>query len=269
MVQPLAAIGRILMCGARSALALILLGYSLRCINAQSLGLESTCLDPSPSFSWMYNIDGKSPCETANDLLYACGQFQIGPTLNNSPCVCNSVTYSLAYACRVCSGVPDDQITPFSDYASSYDCESTSIGSFPEPIPSGTVVPGWAYLPLANDGKLDMTKAQDEANEGSGDASTPSVTPQTLQTSSQGSHTTSGHTDTPTGTSAPSDSTGPAASTALQSTGSGSHATDSNTLSTVHPTIHRRNDISRKQLSPALSWLPLYWWCPALSWAFT
>ncbi|KAH9894140.1 hypothetical protein C8Q73DRAFT_790712 [Cubamyces lactineus] len=217
----------------------------------------------------MYNSEGDSPCEVANNLPYACGQFQIGPTLNNSPCICNSVTYSLAYACRICSGVPDDQITPFSDYASSYDCESTSVGSFPKPVPSGTVIPAWAYLPLTDEGKLDITKAQNAANEatyypslrlnapGSDDASTPSVNPQSSQTSSKDTNTslhtsTGSSTSTPTdvtptaagghsqthdhsstSTNEPSDSTGHATSNTLQATGSDPHATDASSLSTV------------------------------------
>ncbi|KAJ8502113.1 hypothetical protein ONZ51_g246 [Trametes cubensis] len=149
-----------------------------------------------------------------------------------------------------------DPVHRFSDYASSYDCESTSVGSFPKPLPSGTVIPAWAYLPLTSDGKLDIAKAENGANEGSGEVSTPSVA---SQSSSQGvsklsqtsaspptSNTngvtptatgaqsqTDGHAGTQASTSTPSGSTASTTSDTLQATGSDSRVSDANALSTV------------------------------------
>ncbi|THH17528.1 hypothetical protein EW146_g3302 [Bondarzewia mesenterica] len=107
-------------------------------------------------WEWMYNSLGQNPCVVASYLEAVCnnGQFSIpaltpnhhyigpdGPD-NGDLCKCNTVSYSLISACDACQG---STWTQWSEW--SFNCTSVSQdGTLPESIPSGTRVPGWAYL---------------------------------------------------------------------------------------------------------------------------
>ncbi|KAI0334891.1 hypothetical protein GY45DRAFT_1058714 [Cubamyces sp. BRFM 1775] len=125
-------------------------------VRAQSLGLPHDCANSS--YSWVYNTEGDPPCVLATDLLRPCSQLINGPDLLNSPCICNSVLYSLDSACRWCSNEPDT-IQTFSDFADSFSCTSTIEKQYPETIPPNTPIPAWAYLPLTGD-QFDIAGAE-------------------------------------------------------------------------------------------------------------
>jgi hypothetical protein len=91
------------------------------------------------------------------------GQHYEGPTLvsNANSCICNTVTYSLMTACGLCQGKSTlrwnewskncPNIT-FSGYAASntparrmLKTERLFTSRFPESLPSGLLVPAWAY----------------------------------------------------------------------------------------------------------------------------
>ncbi|TFK30083.1 hypothetical protein FA15DRAFT_197295 [Coprinopsis marcescibilis] len=110
----------------------------------------ATC---SMSDNWGFNSAGQSPCEIGSALGGVCtggsfilpelppnNQYQ-GPnsTVQNS-CRCSSVYYSLLSACAYCQG---RNYIRWSSYKAN--CDVVYEGSFPQPIPIGLVVPGWAY----------------------------------------------------------------------------------------------------------------------------
>ncbi|OSD08341.1 hypothetical protein PYCCODRAFT_11774 [Trametes coccinea BRFM310] len=171
--------------GFASVILSLLLSYSFwikeRTVVAQSLGLESACTDTGSQFSWMYNTYGESPCETADDLLGACGACRVGSCVLDNPCVCNTVMYSVYYACRLCVDDPDKDIPSFNEFAQQFQCSSTLVGSFPEPVPGDTVIPTWAYLNLTTNDKFDSSLAQEVASQPtavseSSESSLPSTT---------------------------------------------------------------------------------------------
>ncbi|KAG1827175.1 uncharacterized protein BJ212DRAFT_1294518 [Suillus subaureus] len=131
---------------------------------------NATCLS---SYSWMNNSLGQDPCVVASYLESVCsggafeviallpGDFYEGPSvvLANS-CECSTVTYSLISACGDC------QNATFLNWSGwSYNCSQVFsqvlvskvvyipqaykihlVDRYPHNIPSGTVVPNWAYL---------------------------------------------------------------------------------------------------------------------------
>ncbi|OSD01792.1 hypothetical protein PYCCODRAFT_475745 [Trametes coccinea BRFM310] len=114
---------------------LFVLSY-LQCTTwAQSLGLAHECSDPT-TYSWMYNAQGQSPCEMAVNLVYVCTSDENGPSLLNIPCTCNTVTYSLSNACRICSGIDQSKLPSFGDYANSFECSKA------EAVAEGSSDPG-------------------------------------------------------------------------------------------------------------------------------
>ncbi|KAF8201562.1 hypothetical protein BJ912DRAFT_506116 [Pholiota molesta] len=112
---------------------------------------DASCL---PFYNWTSNAENQTPCSVASSLLAVCngGPFPVaalpdnthylGPTLQNAnPCQCNTVTYSLMSACGACQGR-----TYLSWSVWSANCAMVYTDTYPEPIPSGVSVPGWAYL---------------------------------------------------------------------------------------------------------------------------
>ncbi|OSD01790.1 hypothetical protein PYCCODRAFT_473633 [Trametes coccinea BRFM310] len=78
--------------------------------------------------SWTVNSMGQTPCQVNVALQQPCGGSNI-----STPCVCNSVAYSLAFACE----------------SSGKKCPSSSLLlGYPSPTPSDVVIPSWAFLPL-------------------------------------------------------------------------------------------------------------------------
>ncbi|KAG7447976.1 uncharacterized protein BT62DRAFT_745857 [Guyanagaster necrorhizus] len=113
------------------------------------------------SFNWTLNAVSQDPCTVASSLLGVCdgGTYDIqslpdqshylGPSIDGAnPCQCNTVSYSLISACAACQNRTYEQWSLWR-----VNCASVDIGGFPDPIPEGTHVPGWAYL--------DVTKTQD------------------------------------------------------------------------------------------------------------
>ncbi|KAF9562199.1 hypothetical protein CPC08DRAFT_391330 [Agrocybe pediades] len=147
-------------------LSLFTVSCLLRSTSAQS---KVSCL---PFYSWASNSHNQSPCDVASSLIAVCnnGSFPIevlpamshylGPTLQTAnPCQCNTVTYSLMSACGACQGR-----TYLSWSVWSANCPTVSINTYPEPIPSGVAIPGWAYLDVKATDNYDPTLAKENSN---------------------------------------------------------------------------------------------------------
>ncbi|KAF8339242.1 hypothetical protein F5887DRAFT_475765 [Amanita rubescens] len=97
---------------------------------------------------------GQNPCYVANTLMEQCtGQtynfaslpsghaYMFTPPFSNNSCYCNTVWYSLISACAICQS---------GDYYGwptySQNCTQIYLTEYPDPIPSNTIVPRWAYL---------------------------------------------------------------------------------------------------------------------------
>ncbi|KZT35796.1 hypothetical protein SISSUDRAFT_1064176 [Sistotremastrum suecicum HHB10207 ss-3] len=105
---------------------------------------------------WSFNSLDQSPCQVAANLGAICepsGTYQV-PALppgqeyhpgDNTTCECNTVFYSVISACAACQGEPPGSWSVF--VAS---CPFVNIGVFPKNIPSGTLIPHWAYENITN-----------------------------------------------------------------------------------------------------------------------
>ncbi|KDR73490.1 hypothetical protein GALMADRAFT_227940 [Galerina marginata CBS 339.88] len=147
-------------------LSLLTLSLNLQGILAQS---DASCL---PFYNWTSNSHKQTPCDVASSLLAICnnGPFPVdalpesthylGPSLQNAnPCQCSTVTYSLMSACGACQGR-----TYLSWSVWSANCPTVSLSSFPELIPTGVAVPGWAYLDVKANDNFDQSLAKQDAN---------------------------------------------------------------------------------------------------------
>ncbi|KZT26502.1 hypothetical protein NEOLEDRAFT_1131999 [Neolentinus lepideus HHB14362 ss-1] len=108
--------------------------------------------------TWTGNSLGQSPCLVASYLQGVCdgGAYHVpalpakysynGPTqASANDCLCNTVTYNLMSACSACQ---NGTVIAWSTWNTN--C-STIYTDYPEYIPSGTRVPGWAYLNVTED----------------------------------------------------------------------------------------------------------------------
>ncbi|SJL00491.1 uncharacterized protein ARMOST_03804 [Armillaria ostoyae] len=123
-------------------------------------------------FHWTFNTVSKSPCDVASSLLAVCNDgsytlqslpdmtHYLGPSVDAAnPCQCSTVSYSLISACGAC------QNRTFAQWSQwRVNCASVDIGGFPEPIPNGTHVPGWAYLDVKTKDTFDINQAKQDAN---------------------------------------------------------------------------------------------------------
>lgn len=159
---------------------------------------NATCL---PTFSWMSNSKGQSPCLVGAYLQAACnngnwlvvnlpfGTHYIGPTQAEiNPCQCSTVTYSLMSACGLCQKREAESWSAWS-----YNCTSIYPDEFTENIPANTAVPAWAYLDVRTLDQVNLTAAQADSNapESTGTAKpTGSLTntPSSAPSSSASSH---------------------------------------------------------------------------------
>ncbi|GJE94972.1 hypothetical protein PsYK624_111490 [Phanerochaete sordida] len=146
-----------------SAAALVLVLALVHGAHAQTSGAQC-----NSGFDWTFNTRGQSPCTVAAYLDSACqavpSQAYIEPlnpdshyTLDKSAannCFCNTVFYSVISACALCQG---EEYVPWPTWNAN--CSNTSIEQFPNPIPLGTAVPAWAYMPLTLDA-WNATKAE-------------------------------------------------------------------------------------------------------------
>jgi len=83
-----------------------------------------------------------------------------GPDLQDAnPCQCNTVVYSLLAECALCQNRTAIMWSVWET-----NCASVSIGSFPDPIPSGLHVPGWAYLDVKSTDMFNEPLAEANAN---------------------------------------------------------------------------------------------------------
>jgi len=171
--------------------------------NVQNISAQSnvTCL---PFYNWTSNSHGQTPCQVASSLLAICnnGPFPIeplpdsslylGPSLQDAnACQCSTVTYSLMSACGACQGQ-----TYLSWSVWSENCPMVYISSFPEPLPAGVAVPGWAYLNVTEEDNFDQTNAKKDSNSTESTAvlsPTSSSSPSTTAKTSSVSLTTSSH----------------------------------------------------------------------------
>ncbi|KAF9454635.1 hypothetical protein P691DRAFT_806804 [Macrolepiota fuliginosa MF-IS2] len=138
-----------------------------------------------PDYQWSINSRGQTPCLVGAFLESACGastsvdqvppgNHYIGPDLTRAtPCLCNSVTYSLISACGGC------QNRTFIDYATwIQNCVNVvKTTQYPDTIPNVTEVPSWAFLNISLTGNtFDPTAAEQEAERA---AASPSSTTST------------------------------------------------------------------------------------------
>ncbi|KAF8344498.1 hypothetical protein F5887DRAFT_262718 [Amanita rubescens] len=125
-------------------------------------------------YHWTFNSLGQSPCYVADALLNQCdptglqncqievsngaleppctgeagtivplilGATSYGPPATTNSCFCNTVWYSLISACGFCQNGTWTTWPNYSQY-----CNQTYLMQYPNPIPSNTSVPSWAYL---------------------------------------------------------------------------------------------------------------------------
>lgn len=138
---------------------------------------EARCIDPL--WNWSFNSRKQDPCTVAlalGDQCYPEGYFGIPaatsgeyyyPPIESTPCVCNTVYYSLISACAQCQGTGAN-VTAWPDWSSN--CTNTT-NDYPEPIPDDVVVPNWTSLPLSDDGTVNFTAAKLDTGIETGQAS--------------------------------------------------------------------------------------------------
>ncbi|KAH9169670.1 hypothetical protein EDB89DRAFT_1449003 [Lactarius sanguifluus] len=178
--------------------------------------------DCSLSWKWTFNTLGQNACTVGAYMMATCngGAFTIdalqpgysytGPSGidNANLCKCNTVTYNLISACDACQGAT--WIT-WSEY--SFNCTRTLTPStFPNAVPSGTVVPQWALLDHTNENLWNATTAfvvgdtpeiQPGSLIGTGTAASGSVSSTTSTASRSGSSSRSGSTTSSSTSSSP------------------------------------------------------------------
>ncbi|KAI0676746.1 hypothetical protein C8Q78DRAFT_42633 [Trametes maxima] len=167
--------------GATIALSLYFFGTILR-VRAQST--NATCFG---TYDWMKNRRGQSPCLVAAYLLTPCshnsgalnGSHSLynfaGTSLEDTDCVCNTVFFSVLYACATCQGA-ELSILPW--YIVSENCTSTFM--VPISMTDGTSVPYWAYIDylgngvgVMSTGRLDISHAKEMALADQPDSTSP------------------------------------------------------------------------------------------------
>ncbi|KAN0118968.1 hypothetical protein V8E52_004740 [Russula decolorans] len=106
--------------------------------------------DCRSTWEWSFNSLGQSACMVAAFMMSTCnaGSFTVDPlpqghsypgpggTDDSNLCKCSTVGYSLLSACAGCQG---EHWISWSEYVTN--CTTTLPPSFPNPIPSGTLVP--------------------------------------------------------------------------------------------------------------------------------
>ncbi|KAG8992189.1 hypothetical protein FRB94_011907 [Tulasnella sp. JGI-2019a] len=143
-------------------------------------GQATTNVTCSGETSWMQNALGQNPCLVSAYLSGTCNNGTGTPTWfvptlistgpysppqGNDPtdganeCRCSTVTYNLLQACSVCQG---GIIGPWSDWISFCNSSVVHVG-FPETVPGGTIIPGWAELDPTTTGTWNATAAEEYA----------------------------------------------------------------------------------------------------------
>ncbi|KAH9894171.1 hypothetical protein C8Q73DRAFT_836153 [Cubamyces lactineus] len=118
-----------------------------------------------PDYSWLSNSKGQSACSVAKAVADSCVESVQDSTepLPDSSCPCNTVLYSLINACALCADVKALQST-FDAWSNFMDCEGTLLKEYPTSlIPSGVIIPLWAFLDLTSNDDFDVAGAKDVA----------------------------------------------------------------------------------------------------------
>ncbi|KIJ26348.1 hypothetical protein M422DRAFT_272587 [Sphaerobolus stellatus SS14] len=131
---------------------------------------NETGFDLSPGCSadgwgWTFNSQNQTACQVASELTSNCNlafnsvgiQFNFPLDKTKDRCLCNTIIYSLIYACNSCKGNQPPTPITWDSWFTLNNCNS-SAGATPNvttsvlhsPIPTGTnvVVPAWAFLPV-------------------------------------------------------------------------------------------------------------------------
>ncbi|KAI0352719.1 hypothetical protein OH77DRAFT_754376 [Trametes cingulata] len=134
----------------------------------------------------MNNALGQTPCMIVQDLVTVCNglslvllvfPFRSGrltcytgglqanesltiQNLQESDCACNTVTYSLVFACGLCANETALQQSETEYFVQYMRCSGFAVQSYPMPIPSDTQIPAWAYLDLTENDSFDVEAAQ-------------------------------------------------------------------------------------------------------------
>ncbi|KAJ3825743.1 hypothetical protein F5880DRAFT_1550189 [Lentinula raphanica] len=180
---------------------MFLLSVLLTAVWGSSLLWQVRCAEPSlnvPACSsqfnsqWSVNTKGQSPCQVAGYLGSVCfdntfiipalipgSQFYSLSSAVQSDCTCSTVYYSVLSACASCQGAT------FISWAEwSTNCSTVFLDIYPEAIPSGTVVPHWAYQDISGSASFNVTLAQLAGDLPESSAAASSSTTATLTTSS-------------------------------------------------------------------------------------
>ncbi|KAK7690895.1 hypothetical protein QCA50_005997 [Cerrena zonata] len=165
---------------------------------------NATCLT---GFEWMTNSRGQSPCLVAAYLIAPSlddpthahvsalpPDFHYLTPSKDSPCLCNSVYYSMLQACAVCQDRTSDVWSTWI-----MNCSNVYQTVYPCDFSSGTAVPAWGYLNVTHEDNFDATAAKALADTNPPE-STANSDPSATKTSITGSPTS-------TGSSSPSPST--------------------------------------------------------------
>jgi len=128
-------------------------------------GISAPACDTS--WEWTANSLGQNPCTVAAYLISTChsGSYTIDPlpagyhyvpdSHSTDTCLCNTVAYSLLSACEGCQGGVWDTYLTYSSNCTTL----LGAGNFPNPVPSGTSVPYWAFIGITSADNWSPTKA--------------------------------------------------------------------------------------------------------------
>ncbi|KAF8318563.1 uncharacterized protein EI90DRAFT_3076081 [Cantharellus anzutake] len=134
----------------------LFLGLGVDKVSAQEANV--TC---PHDFQWAFNSQGKSPCKVGSELIAvgAGGKWlvgplppggeYIGPSLSSSgyfpnACLCSSVVYQLMAACGACQNRSYTSYPLWGHYCAGI---ANAEGEYqPSLIPTGTLIPRWAYM---------------------------------------------------------------------------------------------------------------------------
>ncbi|KAG7085798.1 hypothetical protein E1B28_003338 [Marasmius oreades] len=162
-------------------------------LSASSIGVQAqihaSCTNSS--FFWSYNSKGDSPCQMGEALGTVCtpsfnipslpdGYYYFGTGHTITPCVCNTVYYTMLSLCGLCQNGYTDRFDLWSS-----NCTRTYDTVFPSALPSGLRLPYYAYLPLDSVNKsIDVGALQ--ANTGPERTGTATRTPTSTSFGSTG-----------------------------------------------------------------------------------
>ncbi|CAL1705979.1 unnamed protein product [Somion occarium] len=134
----------------RTLLLLALAGdFVHESVVAQASNGDSTCAGVLSIF----NVDAKSPCDISKQIYTFCGP---GGPYTSTACYCNSITFNLENACRICGNVDPES---WAEWSSKYNCSTVAVPTrLPFATPD-TLIPRWAYNTLTKNQQFDVVAA--------------------------------------------------------------------------------------------------------------